>query len=221
MSFASISVLLIVAASITWQEVYTLDKTLVSGENRSHVVRAVISKIVFSNITSLINDSSRHNGMVESFMRIMAYVETRDGTQPSLQSGGIWNISECYFNEVKQQFMNNSIAVELEQNHNENFIKVNPNDVVYQNLSIPLYSGLFARLFILQYKSQNLSVNEFDNYWINVFKKSEVCEDIIEDSSKWTNDAKNLTDREQKGISFIQNSNTIIIIIILLVFYNI
>ena len=194
---ANIFIVFVFTASITWQAFHCVDKTLEQEEHGADVVRAVISKIAFSNIKSLTRDSTRHNGLVETFMRIMAYVETRDGML-SNSSGGIWNIREGLFNEVKLEIQHGSkyvnVSMELEAQHNENHIRLMDWDsIVYDNLTIPLYSGLLARLVILISPSNLSSVENFDIFWNDVFKMRSG------NTGKWITDARNLTLTENQG----------------------
>ena len=196
---AKIFIVFVFAASITWQEAHCVDKTLEPGEHGADVVRAVISKIVFSNIKSLTTDSTRHNGLVETFMRTMAYVETRDGMLNNSQSGGIWNIHYDLFADLKVELQRGpkyvNVSMELEAQHNENHIRLMDWDsIVYDNLTIPLYSGLFARLVILTFPSNLSSVENFDRYWNTVFKMENG------NTEKWITDARNLTLTENQGI---------------------
>ena len=53
------------------------DRTIVAGESGADVVQAVLAKLEYSNVFTSSSD------MCETiFMQRMAYVETRDGTEP-------------------------------------------------------------------------------------------------------------------------------------------
>ena len=82
--------LLIVVTSVA--RVHGVDLTLVPFANGSDVVRAVIAKITFSNISF----QPQSSGEVAPFMRSMA----RDGTHLVPSGGGIWGISRARFNHV-------------------------------------------------------------------------------------------------------------------------
>ena len=188
MSFTTKFLLIFVyIASVTQQGVYGLDRTLVPGESGADVVRAVISKIVFSNI-SFTSDT------VEAFMRTMAFVETRDGTQLNPSGGGIWSISVNHFNDAKAQLPSSSqIIMELEHHHEQNHIRLMDWDsIVYENLTVPLYSGLVVRMLI-HLNRESIDAGEFDFFWNNVFKSTSG------DTDKWIEDARNLTLTENQG----------------------
>ena len=175
-------------ASVLVQGVYGLDWTLEQERSGADVVRAVISKIVFSNI-SFTPDT------VEAFMRTMAFVETRDGTQLNPSGGGIWNISEEQFNLTKDhdELRSSSITMELEHHHEQNHIRLMDWDsIVYENLTVPLYSGLFARMLIHLNPASIERVGDYDEYWSVVFKGGSG------DTEKWIKDATNLTENEGK-----------------------
>ena len=182
---ANIFALFVYITSVTQQGVYGLDRTLEPGERGADVVRAVISKIVFSNITFT-------QDTVEAFMRTMAFVETRDGAQPNPSGGGIWNISEDRFDEAKIQLQSShQIIMELEHHHKQNHIRLMDWDsLVYENLTIPLYSGLLARMIIHLSREQIQDVGDFYVYWNEVFKNRNG------DLLKWMKSATNLTENE-------------------------
>ena len=190
-------IIIVLLVFATWQEALCVDKTLEPGEHGAEVVRAVISKIVFSNITRFVDDSSRHNGL-EPFMRTMAYVETRDGVLNNPQSGGIWKITNERFDYVKGELLSltyQSMITELQSQDRDNHIRLSDWDsIVYHNLTIPLYSGLFARILILISSREIPIVDDFDFYWDNVFKSRNG------DTEKWIRDARNLTLTEDQGI---------------------
>ena len=176
---------LFVSANVIVQRVYGLDRTLEPGERGADVVRAVISKIVFSNI-SFTPDT------VDAFMRTMAFVETRDGTQLNSSGGGMWNISVDHFNDAKAELLSsNPIIMELEHHHEQNHIRLMDWDsLVYENLTVPLYSGLVVRMLIHLSPSRIEDVGRFEHYWNDVFKERRG--DIV----KWLEDATNLNENE-------------------------
>ena len=184
-------------ASVLVQRVYCLDRTLVPGENGTDVVRAVISKIVFSNI------SFNQEIGLEVFMRTMAFVETRDGTQlnTSTSGGGIWNISEYYFGEAKSQLQSDrglQIIMELQQEHTQNHIRLMDWDsLVYENLTVPLYSGLIARILIHS-SATRLNSTSHSEFWTSEFKGQIQNRDNI---NMWIEDAADLRQIEHEGKS--------------------
>ena len=150
--------------------VHGVDLTLVPFTNGSDVVRAVIAKITFSNISF----QPQSSGEVAPFMRSMAYVETRDGTHLVPSGGGIWGISRARFNHVMLDRRRdyNSIVEELERDHPNNYIDITDWDnLTYADLNIPLYSGLVARVLI--HLNPSLEGGDFANYWSQAFHRIE------------------------------------------------
>lgn len=146
------------------------DKTLVPGAKGADVVRAVISKIEAS--SRFINFDAASTS--SSFMRAMAYVETRDGTTADPNRGGIWNVAEDLFRRTQTDDdpMLNEIITQLNQDDRQNnYIRpVDWRNLTYNNLSTPLYSGLAVRLLI-QLSTVPLPVPaQHSMYWVNTFK---------------------------------------------------
>ena len=192
MMYKTILIVLVSTACIV--SVDGLDSTLASESSGPHVVRAVISKITTSNISFLTDEA------VAPFMRIMAYVETRDGAEINPEGGGIWNIDCDQFMEAKNDLQDDSdIIMELAHEHQLNHIgPVHWNNLYYENLSIPLYSGLVARVIIhLKQRSPRpltiLQTNDYFSYWNFVFK------DRMAQRNQWTTYAENLTRIEDEG----------------------
>ena len=183
MSLAStVNLFLICMTSLT-TEVQGRDLTLVPGANGPDVVRAVIAKLTFSNIS--LNHQS--NGVIAPFMRTMAYVETRDGAWPN-SDGGIWNITETVFNRVMNDIVHEDIREEIETAHPNNYIHVTDlSSINYSDLNIPMYSGLVARLQIHLHTAFNNVC--FSCYWSDVFGRTGL-------ELYWEDWAQNLTDVE-------------------------
>ena len=117
------------------------DETLTPGANGSDVVEAVISKLgLLENI-----------GPDHRFMRRLAYVETRDGAVEN--EGGIWGVDDDKLGQIREalndqtarghtelnaamQDITSKFEVDLESNLNQ------------EQMNIPLYSGLAARLVL-------------------------------------------------------------------------
>jgi hypothetical protein len=151
-------------------EVESLDLTLVAGESGASVVRAVISKIETSN--SFL--PFRSERAVAPFMRRMAYVETRDGNCSTSLNGGIWNVDEDLFRRT-QHLKNNTqldlLIMRLQEKNSKNYIgSVNWRNLTYENLSIPLYSGLAVRILMHLNGTLPLNTQLHPTYWRNVFK---------------------------------------------------
>ena len=157
-----------IALAIIAVEVHSLDLTLVPHSNGHDVVRAVIAKITFSNV-SFLPESNK----VAPFMRTMAYVETRDGTRPNSNGGGIWNISEALFNHITQDRREDIEAIieQLERDHPSNYIKLKDwGNLTYPDLNVPMYSGLAARVLI-HLNNETLPVGSLSHYWGRVFNR--------------------------------------------------
>lgn len=180
---------------ICTMKVHCLDRTLISGSNGSDVVRAVISKIISSNISFSNGEGITDAGAVAPFMRTMAYVETRDGREHN--GGGIWNISEDVFNDIRYAQIGayDNIIMELKQDDIHNHIgPIDWNTIIYENLSIPLYSGLAVRIrmHLNPYSQTDMVYSE--EYWSDVFKSGRG------DTTRWETDLTNLTSTEAEGI---------------------
>lgn len=183
-----------IALAIIAVEVHSLDLTLVPHSNGHDVVRAVIAKITFSNVSFL-----PESGEVAPFMRTMAYVETRDGTQLNPSGGGIWNISEMMFTSlmINERHEYEAIIPELERDDPSNYVDLlSWNNLTYSDLNIPMYSGLVARLIMHSNpgSSSIALVEDFSNYWQNVFGS----DSIMKSDYKWNMDAQMLADQEGK-----------------------
>ena len=147
------------------------DKTLVPEAKGADVVRAVISKIEAS--SHFINFDPAPTS--SSFMRAMAYVETRDGTTDDPNRGGIWNVAKDLFRRTQTDAdgMLEIIIMQLNQTHHQNYIgPVDWKNLTYNNLSTPLYSGLAVRLLI-QLSTVPLPVPaQHSMYWVDTFNKT-------------------------------------------------
>ena len=131
-----------------------VDGTLNATKNGSSVVIAVIAKIEASNIFSSSDPNwwSDYNvrNLVLIFLRRMAYVETDDGLERPSAGLGFWNISYETFNKTKTHLQCNS-APNNQIRHNmvnSSLVNVDWCDITYVNLSVPMYSGLAAALYV-------------------------------------------------------------------------
>ena len=117
------------------------DETLTPGANGSDVVEAVISKL------SLLENI----GPDHRFMRRLAYVETRDGAVEN--EGGIWGVDDDKLGQIREALIDQTARGHTELNVATQDItskcKVDLQSSLYmQQMSIPLYSGLAARLVL-------------------------------------------------------------------------
>ena len=117
------------------------DETHIPGANGSDVVEAVISKLgLLENI-----------GPDHRFMRRLAYVETRDGAVEN--EGGIWGVDDDKLGQIREALNDQTARGHTELNAATQDItskcEVDLESSLYmQQMSIPLYSGLTARLVL-------------------------------------------------------------------------
>lgn len=116
-----------------------VDRTLEAEASGVSEVRAVVGKIeaVFG------NDNQ--------FLRRIAYVESIDGThQNTYQNGyhgGIWQVDEIGFRDTQNIASHPGLSAKYEQIMRE--FGINWPDVEWMDLRKPLYSGIAARLKLL------------------------------------------------------------------------
>ncbi len=121
-----------------------MDLTLTPGAGGSDVVRAVLSKIDASGIFTSDN----------RFLRRIAFAQTRDGLRNDTYSdpayhGGIWGVEEVQFNRTLDpttytQLNANDTIARIEAIFGVDWL----NDVAWEDLRKPFFSGLAARLFL-------------------------------------------------------------------------
>ena len=150
-----------------------VDKTLVKGANGSDVVEAVLSKLdTFEEIF----------GPDHRFMRRLAYVETRDGTDQD--EGGIWDVDAPKIQLIRETLNDPASLVYSELNEALDLIAINEHfqDVhSYFNIDqmdVPLYSGLAARLFLyyiqIREKTNIPQAGELEeqaNFWVSHYHR--------------------------------------------------
>ena len=121
-----------------------VDLTVEPGTRGEDVVWAVLSKIDLAGIFAS-NDAD----LAGIFMRRLAYVESQDGIQMSLNNtvpGGIWRVSQEMF--VQTQAFSYVSVDSLYQMIHTHFGFDWKADVIYSNLSKPLFSGLAVRIYL-------------------------------------------------------------------------
>ena len=155
-------VLLLLAAIFDAVFSQSVDLTLVPEANGTAVVQACISKLTTANIFSSDN----------LILRRIAFVETRDGTNPNTYRenfhGGIWQLSESRFQQTKGsdsrlQTPINSIANEFD---------INWSTVQWIDLRRPLYSALAARLYLILVSTSiplSVDLSGQASYWVNQY----------------------------------------------------
>ena len=176
------------------------DKTLSPGERGPDVVRAVISRI--EAYGRFINFDSASTSPL--FMRVMAYVETRDGAIPDYDpnEGGLWNVTDTVFDRTQSDPLLDEIIMQLRHlSSPENYIRpVDWRSLNYSNLSIPFYSGLAVRLII---HLNTLSAStEHSRYWVNHFKA-----DMSVNKDHWDMGKHNLS--REEGNQSVSNQHNV------------
>ena len=146
------------------------DLTIVPGSNGVDVVRAVLSKLD----NSAIFPQSGNNDLTNVFLRNMAFVETRDGTDipdsAIAVDGGIWKITDRQFQQTEELSTGNSSVRDAIRS----YLGQDWMDVVYGDLAKPLYSGLAARLY-LNYIATSGVIPPTDRqgqFWSRTFKEN-------------------------------------------------
>ena len=116
------------------------DETLTAGASGSAVVHAVVRRIEDSNIFPSENQ----------FLRRIAYVESKDGTDSgtyrSGYHGGIWQVDEVGFRDT--QDIASHPGLEEKFDKIQETFGINWREVRHEDLRKPLYSALAARLFL-------------------------------------------------------------------------
>lgn len=183
--------MLVLATGVSCQR----DRTIVAGESGVDVVQAVLAKLQYSNVFPSSSD------MRETiFMQRMAYVETRDGTEPPRfptsstgNNGGIWNVSPRIFQSTLTQ---TSLIQNIARSRLLNY--VNWTTEAQVNLSRPLYSGLAIRLYLSTLSSVPspgaTSRQAQQNFWIQNFHPENQTQ--ITSMNTWINDLNTLGDNE-------------------------
>ena len=121
------------------------------GANGSCVVEAVLTRLEYSGIFP----------PDHGFMRRIAYVETRDGTNITENTDvpiehrrvGIWGLTESMLHHMRQKLENHnyqSLSAVSEQIYGKFGVNMRGNETL--NLTIPLVSGIATR-FYLEYKT--------------------------------------------------------------------
>ena len=137
MKTATFSVLITLSALLPLLTAQGVDLTLQREASGSDVVRAAVNRI------QTVLDFDRQ------FLRRIAFVESRDGTDTDTYrpgyNGGIWQVDEDKFLTTQA---NSALNVERHDAIREAF-DIDWPSVQWRDLRIPLYSGIAARLFLL------------------------------------------------------------------------
>ena len=137
MKTATFSVLVTLSALLPLLTAQGVDLTLQREASGSNVVRAAVNRI-----QAVLNFD-------QQLLRRIAFVESRDGTDTDTYrpgyNGGIWQVDEDKFLSTQA---NSTLNVERHDYIREEFNIDWPN-VRWSDLRIPLYSGIAAKLFLL------------------------------------------------------------------------
>ena len=151
-----------------------VDLTLQRGANGTEVVRSVESKLSSTSLFyNLITPNEKE--VYEQFVREMAYVESKNGGEESVQNGGIWRVSRSMF-ELTQNA--NFIMDEVFVGICDAFC-IDWQEVPYDELDKPLYSGLAVNIYLHHLYNmtgttqRRLLVTDTDrekaNFWVQSF----------------------------------------------------
>ena len=141
-----------------------VDLTREPGASGTDVVRAVVNRIqaVF--------------GADNQFLRRIAYVESRDGTDldtyRSGYHGGIWQVDESAFRDTQDFTSHPELLAKYEMIRMEfgiDWLQA----VQWMDLRKPLYSGIAARLFISNIPSEiPCDIAGQGNYWADLYNRT-------------------------------------------------
>ena len=134
---AVLTMILSQGITFSWGQV---DQTVVAESNGENVVNAVVSRI-------------RQSGIFpqdHSFLRRIAYVESKDGNDDNTYRagyhGGIWQVDDIGFRAT--QDVSSHPALEGKHRRIREVFGIDWSNVQWMDLRKPLYSGLAARLFL-------------------------------------------------------------------------
>ena len=110
------------------------------------------------------------------FLRRLAFVESRDGTDPdtfrSGYYGGIWQLDEVLFDATQNPLNLPTLASAFSTIQNE--FGITWPSVQWQDLRIPLYSGLGARLFTMLVPTDiPCDTDGQAEYWVTYYNRSD------------------------------------------------
>lgn len=106
------------------------------------------------------------------FLRRLAYVESKDGIDPSTYRGGyyggIWQVDEVAFQATKDVTTHRALMTKYAQIRS--VFGFNWTDVQWTDLSKPLYSALAARLFLFNLATSiPFGIKEQADYWMTFY----------------------------------------------------
>ena len=135
-------------------------------------------------------------GSDNDLLRRIAFVETRDGTNPNTfregYNGGIWAVDEDAFMSTKGTCQNKRLFAKTRQIEQE--LQINWHDVEWVDLRKPLHSALAARLVIFNAPRSVPPANDLvgqAQFWIEHYNRDGNTESFIQTSTglvgKFTN----------------------------------
>ena len=157
----------------------SVDNTTKEYASGQDVVQAVLTRL----------DSSNIFGPDHRFMRRLAYVETRYGTEyrtfNSRKRGGIWGMDFRNLDDLRQTSKNHSAAVQgMLANITGNIKRVFGIDTWFladDKMKIPLYNYLAARLYLyyVSITDENIplagKIQEQANFWVDHYHSGTKC----------------------------------------------
>ena len=142
------------------------DDTIRPGASGSDVVHAVVGRIEDSNIFPWDNQ----------FLRRIAYVESKDGTDGATYRdgyhGGIWQVDEVGFRATQDTTSHPGLTARFDEIQEK--LGIDWRQVRWEDLRKPLYSGLAARLFLTNIPTPipiASDVRAQGEYWKNNYNK--------------------------------------------------
>ncbi|XP_072041415.1 A disintegrin and metalloproteinase with thrombospondin motifs 6-like [Amphiura filiformis] len=133
----AITALLLVIVTTVWCQ---QNQTRVPDTSGANVTQAVVDAVVQSGIFPADNN----------FLRRIAYVESRDGTDPNTYragyDGGIWQVDLTEFQDTQNTAAHPALVAKF--NQIQQAFGINWQRVQWSDLRKPLYSAIAARLFL-------------------------------------------------------------------------
>lgn len=154
-----------------------MDLTLEQDARGADTVRSVLSKMEQSNIFDSPSASVQRDQVTEQFIRELAYIESRDGEDNNIEDmqggGGIWRMENNVFQETK------SYEYSTLYNRICELFCIDWQAVNYEDLRMPLYSGLAVRIYLyhLDNTGRGLPEAALDrtkaSFWLEHFRNNQ------------------------------------------------
>ena len=119
-------------------------------ENHDTVIEATVEAI----------EKPSFYGTTKMFLRLLAFVETRDGETQSKGKGGLWGVTMDQFNQVQRSgFLRKPHLSDVRREFGINF-----QQSTYKDLDKPLISALFSLLYLIdQLNKHSLGLDAIPN----------------------------------------------------------